>query len=33
MDKYLPNWRAVRAELNEAPLAKEEWVYEPNRTY
>lgn len=25
MDKYLPNWRAVRDELNGAPLADEEW--------
>lgn len=25
MDKNLPNWRAVRDELNGAPLAEEEW--------
>ncbi|MBB5633638.1 hypothetical protein BKA04_001861 [Cryobacterium mesophilum] len=25
MDKYLPNWRATRDELNGAPLAEEEW--------
>jgi predicted metal-dependent hydrolase len=26
MDKNLPNWRALRDELNGAPLADEEWV-------
>jgi predicted metal-dependent hydrolase len=26
MDQYLPNWRALRAELNAAPLADEEWT-------
>lgn len=26
MDKHLPSWRAVRDELNGAPLAEEEWV-------
>lgn len=25
MDVYLPNWRALRDELNGAPLAEEEW--------
>lgn len=25
MDKYLPNWRATRDELNGAPLADEDW--------
>ncbi|MGV8857679.1 M48 family metallopeptidase [Rhodoglobus sp.] len=25
MDKYLPNWRATRDELNGAPLAEEHW--------
>lgn len=25
MDKYLPNWRAIRDELNGAPLADEDW--------
>lgn len=25
MDKYLPDWRARRDQLNEAPLAQEEW--------
>lgn len=25
MDKYLPDWRARRDQLNEAPLAHEEW--------
>lgn len=25
MDDYLPDWRARRDELNEAPLAEEEW--------
>ncbi|MAF01920.1 SprT family zinc-dependent metalloprotease [Herbaspirillum sp.] len=27
MDKYLPNWKACRVELNEAPLASENWEY------
>jgi predicted metal-dependent hydrolase len=27
MDKYLPNWRLHRKELNTAPLAYEEWQY------
>ena len=26
MDTNLPNWRALRDELNGAPLAEEEWV-------
>ncbi len=26
MDDYLPDWRARRDELNEAPLADEEWA-------
>jgi hypothetical protein len=26
MDQRLPNWRALRDELNGAPLAEEEWV-------
>lgn len=26
MDEYLPDWRARRDELNEAPLADEEWA-------
>lgn len=25
MDRHLPNWRALRDELNRAPLADEEW--------
>ena len=25
MDTFLPNWRALRDELNGAPLAHEEW--------
>lgn len=25
IDQYLPNWRALRDELNAAPLAKERW--------
>jgi predicted metal-dependent hydrolase len=28
MDKHLPNWRAVRDELNGAPLAEESWANE-----
>ncbi len=27
MDKYLPNWRARRDELNHAPLVHETWSY------
>jgi len=27
MDKYLPHWQLLRAELNQAPLAHEEWGY------
>lgn len=27
MDKYLPNWKSCRVELNEAPLAAENWEY------
>ncbi len=27
MDQRLPNWRALRDELNGAPLAEEEWHY------
>jgi predicted metal-dependent hydrolase len=26
MDLYLPNWRALRDELNAAPLADEDWI-------
>jgi predicted metal-dependent hydrolase len=26
MDKYLPDWRSRRNQLNEAPLAEEEWL-------
>ena len=26
MDKHLPKWRALRDELNGAPLAEEEWI-------
>jgi len=26
LDEYLPNWRALRDELNRAPLAHEEWT-------
>jgi predicted metal-dependent hydrolase len=26
MDQYLPNWRALRDELNAAPLADERWA-------
>lgn len=28
MDKHLPNWRALRDELNGAPLAEESWANE-----
>ncbi|MCZ7440367.1 SprT family zinc-dependent metalloprotease [Micromonospora sp. WMMC241] len=32
MDKFLPDWRARRNELNDAPLADEEWdTYEGTR--
>ena len=27
MDQYLPHWRLLRAELNEAPLGHETWEY------
>ena len=27
MDRYMPNWRMHRDELNRAPLAHEEWTY------
>lgn len=27
MDKHLPRWRLLRAELNAAPLAHEDWTY------
>jgi len=27
MDQYLPQWRILRAELNQAPLAHEDWGY------
>jgi predicted metal-dependent hydrolase len=27
MDRHLPNWRLIRAELNRAPLAHEDWRY------
>ena len=27
MDQYLPQWRMLRAELNHAPLAHEDWGY------
>jgi predicted metal-dependent hydrolase len=26
MDKHMPDWRSRRDELNEAPLAAEEWL-------
>jgi hypothetical protein len=26
LDEYLPNWRALRDQLNSAPLAHEEWM-------
>lgn len=25
LDEYMPNWRALRDQLNHAPLAHEEW--------
>jgi predicted metal-dependent hydrolase len=25
MDQYLPSWRSLRAELNRAPVAHEDW--------
>jgi predicted metal-dependent hydrolase len=27
MDKFLPQWRTYRDELNTAPLAHENWEY------
>jgi predicted metal-dependent hydrolase len=27
MDQYLPQWRLLRSELNQAPLAHETWDY------
>jgi predicted metal-dependent hydrolase len=27
MDRFMPNWRIYRDELNRAPLAHEEWKY------
>ena len=27
MDRFMPNWRLYRAELNQSPLAHEDWVY------
>ena len=27
MDQHLPQWRALRQELNAAPLAYESWTY------
>ena len=27
MDRYLPQWRMYRDELNHAPLAHEDWTY------
>jgi predicted metal-dependent hydrolase len=27
MDRFLPNWRLHREELNRLPLAHEEWGY------
>ena len=27
MDQYMPQWRLYRDELNQAPLAHEEWAY------
>jgi predicted metal-dependent hydrolase len=27
MDQFMPQWRLLRAELNQAPLADEEWGY------
>jgi hypothetical protein len=26
MDNFMPNWRSVRDELNNAPLAEERWT-------
>ncbi len=28
MDTFLPNWRALKSELNQAPLAHEDWAEE-----
>ena len=27
MDKFMPNWRSRRRELNRFPVAHEDWVY------
>lgn len=27
MDQFMPQWRLYRDELNQAPLAHEEWAY------
>ncbi|WP_259135333.1 M48 family metallopeptidase [Methanosalsum natronophilum] len=27
MDRYMPHWRLYRDELNNMPLAHENWVY------
>jgi hypothetical protein len=27
MDQHLPQWRLLRAELNQAPLGHEDWEY------
>ena len=26
MDRFMPNWRSLRDQLNSAPLAEEQWV-------
>jgi predicted metal-dependent hydrolase len=31
MDRFLPDWRARRDELNSAPLAAERWALDPSR--
>jgi hypothetical protein len=27
MDQFMPQWRLLRDELNQAPLANEDWDY------
>jgi predicted metal-dependent hydrolase len=27
MDTYLPNWRQLKAELNQLPISHTEWEY------
>jgi predicted metal-dependent hydrolase len=27
MDRFMPQWRLYRDELNQAPLTHEEWAY------